>query len=70
MATDSSASSGHSENQSMVQQVMRLGNCLRRALNTSPMGLRACSSVCSVSVSVVCSVRLSVSMSGLVCVCV
>ena len=39
-ATERSASSGHSENQSMVQQVTRLGNCLRRERNTSPRGLR------------------------------
>ena len=39
LATDCRASSGHSENQSMVQQVMRLGNCRRRDRNTSPIGL-------------------------------
>ena len=40
LATDLRASSGHSENQSMVQQFTRLGNCLRRARKTSPMGLQ------------------------------
>ena len=38
-ATDFSASSGHSENQSIVQQVTRLGNCLSLDLKTSPIGL-------------------------------
>ena len=38
-ATDFNASSGHSENQSIVQQVTKLGNCLNLDLNTSPMGL-------------------------------
>lgn len=39
VATDSRASAGHSLNQSMVQQLTREGNCLKRARNTSPMGL-------------------------------
>lgn len=39
MATDSRASAGHSLNQSMVQQLTREGNCLKRARKTSPMGL-------------------------------
>ena len=38
-ATDFSASSGHSENQSIVQHVTRLGNCLSLDLKTSPIGL-------------------------------
>lgn len=40
MATDSRASAGHSLNQSMVQQLTREGNCLKRARKISPMGLR------------------------------
>ena len=39
LATDCRASSGHSENQSIVQQVMRLGNWHSREWNTSPIGL-------------------------------
>lgn len=40
VATDCSASCGQALNQSMVQQLTRDGNCLRRALNTSPTGLQ------------------------------
>ena len=39
LATDCRASSDHSENQSIVQQVMRLGNCCSQERNTSPIGL-------------------------------
>ncbi len=39
LATERRASSGHSENQSIVQQVTKLGNCRRRDRNTSPIGL-------------------------------
>ena len=39
MATDCSASAGHSLNQSMVQQLTRAGNCRNRALKISPRGL-------------------------------
>ena len=39
IATDSSASFGHSLNQSIVQQFTNAGNCLRRALKISPIGL-------------------------------
>ena len=39
VATEHKASSGHSENQSMVQQFTRLGNWRRRERNTSPIGL-------------------------------
>ena len=38
-ATDFNASSGHSENQSIIQHVTRLGNCLSLDLKTSPIGL-------------------------------
>lgn len=43
-ATHCRASAGHSLNQSMVQQFTREGNCLKRARNTSPIGLdgKAC----------------------------
>ena len=37
-ATASSASLGHSRNQSMVQQLTSEGNCRSRSLNASPMG--------------------------------
>lgn len=40
-ATISRASSGHAWNQSMVQQLIREGNILRRFLNASPIGLMA-----------------------------
>ena len=40
MATDERASAGHALNQSMVQHVTRAGNCLRRARNISPRGLK------------------------------
>ena len=39
LTTDCRASLGHSENQSIVQQVMRLGNWRSREQNTSPIGL-------------------------------
>ena len=39
LATDMRASSGHSLNQSMVQQLTREGNWRRRARKISPMGL-------------------------------
>ena len=58
LATDLSASSGHSENQSMVQQFTKLGNCRSRARKTSPIGLQkeihklkqwcSCKDVCTV----------------------
>lgn len=34
------AESGQGLNQSIVQQLTNAGNCLRRALNTSPIGLK------------------------------
>lgn len=40
-ATISRASFGHAWNQSMVQQLIREGNILRRFLNASPIGLMA-----------------------------
>ena len=39
VATDRSASSGHSENQSMVQQVTKLGNWRSLDRKISPIGL-------------------------------
>ena len=50
-ATEHRASSGHSLNQSMVQQLTNEGNCLRRALKISPMGLKG-GNTTSVQVSV------------------
>ena len=40
LATDARACSGHSENQSIVQQVTSDGNCRNRARKTSPIGLK------------------------------
>ena len=40
-ATVFSASGGHSVNQSIVQQLTKLGNCRRRPRNASPTGLKA-----------------------------
>lgn len=39
-ATERKASSGHAENQSIVQQLTRDGNWRRRARNISPIGLK------------------------------
>ena len=39
-ATERSASSGHSENQSIVQHVTKLGNCRSLDLKISPIGLK------------------------------